>query len=654
MEWNNAFKSLKEMESKAMMDMALIPNLDPIDIALGSSEKGNASQVIKPRKKSMTSIYLKYFETAPDGKSRRCKFCKQSYSIATATGNLGRHLSHRHPGYDQQGDAGQQITQAVTVTNKKPQTQAKSVSMDFDNLNWLLLNWLITASLPPTTLEENSLLNSFKFLNPSVKLWSKERVQAVTIEVSRVTYMSMKGHWIDENWSLHNVLLDVTHIPYPCTDVEIHHAMMKTLRMYNIEKRILSCTHNNYTNAIQACRKLKEEMDVHKAPFYYLPCAAHTLNLIIEDCLRTPKPVISKIREFVLELNASPEINEEFRQLAAVYPEGSWKFPLDASTRWNGHYTMLDIVRKASLAMDKVIANHEDIFASRNFLLQHSEKSAIVMLCQYLEPFHKVTNNLCSCKAPTIGLVLFFMDHVIETIGACRDNRSYPDWLKSASNEMAKAAQTFCAQVYKHFTYTAAVLDPRIKAELIPEELNLETNLEDARTHFLRNYSTGQFPSSVTNGYGSVSSQDGKLVNGVSYAEEIARKRRRTSMSVTSDELTQYLSEPPAPIATDVLDWWKVNSTRYPRLSVMARDYLAVQPNSVSPDELFSSRGDDAVKQRMCLGYGSAQAVLCVQSWSQSGYRFKFRTSEIDFEKLLEAASLPVDGVGVGFERKLK
>lgn len=70
-----------------MMDIALLPTIDQIDIGLGSSEKGNAIPSAKPRKKTMTSVYLKYFETAADGKSRSCKFCGQNYSIATATGN---------------------------------------------------------------------------------------------------------------------------------------------------------------------------------------------------------------------------------------------------------------------------------------------------------------------------------------------------------------------------------------------------------------------------------------------------------------------------------------------------------------------------------------------------------------------------------------
>lgn len=74
------------VETNALMDMALVPSVATADVLLGLSEKGNAGPSLKPRKKSMTSLYLKFFETSPDGKSRRCKFCKQSYSITTATG----------------------------------------------------------------------------------------------------------------------------------------------------------------------------------------------------------------------------------------------------------------------------------------------------------------------------------------------------------------------------------------------------------------------------------------------------------------------------------------------------------------------------------------------------------------------------------------
>lgn len=667
MEWsvNNAFKTLKDMESKSVMDMALIPSIDPVDIGLGSSEKGNVVSTAKPRKKTMTSVYLKFFETAPDGKSRRCKFCGQSYSIATATGNLGRHLSNRHAGYDKTGDA---VTspppQPITVA-KKPPPQAKTPHVDLDHLNWLLIKWLILSSLPPSALEEKWLANSFKFLNPSIQLWPGEKFQAVLCEVFRsmredvratleqvsskvsitldfwtsyeqIFYMSVTCQWIDENWSFQKILLDICHIPSPCGGVEIYHNLVKALKMYNIDNRVLSCTHDNSPDAVNACHTLKEDIDNQKVgPFCYVPCAARTLNSIINDGLRTTKPVISKIREFVLEMNSSKEIAGEFVQYATVFHEGSWKFPMDVSARWSGNYQMLDIVRKAGKSMETVIRKYEETLGTR-MLLNAAEKNAVNIIHAFLEPFHKTTNDICTNKVPTIGLVVFFMDHISEMIAACRDCRHNPDWLKNAAEDMATKARKYNEQVCNIFTYMTAILDPRIKVELIPESLNSENYLQEARTHFMRNYSTNHFPS-ITGGYGAQEMEDG---GSVSFAEEIARKKRRAMMSreITTDELTQYLSDPPAPIPTDVLEWWKVNSTRYPRLSVMARDFLAVQATSVAPEELFCSKGDEVDKQRIGMSHDSTQA-LCIKSWTQGGIKVKYKSTEIDYEMLMELAA---------------
>lgn len=294
-------------------------------------------------------------------------------------GNLGRHLSNRHPGYDKSGDAVTNLTpQPVTVV-KKPQSQGKAPQVDYDHLNWLLIKWLILASLPPSTLEEKWLANSYKFLNPSIQLWPADQYKAVFHEVFRsmqedirsslvqvsckvsitldfwtsyeqIFYMSVTCHWIDENWSFRKMLLDICHIPYPCGGVEIYHSLVKVLKLYNIENRLLSCTHDNSQTAIHACHSLKEDLDGQKVgPFCYIPCAARTLNLIIDDGLRTTKPIISKIREFVLGLNASSEASEDFIRFTTACQEGSWKFPLDASVRWSGNYQMLDIVRKVLL-----------------------------------------------------------------------------------------------------------------------------------------------------------------------------------------------------------------------------------------------------------------------------------------------------------------
>lgn len=92
---NFFFMFVIDMDPKSLsaMNAATIPQIDPADMGLTSLEKGSTGPNSKPRKKTMTSVYLKYFETASDGKSRRCKFCGQSYSIATATGYILNYLS---------------------------------------------------------------------------------------------------------------------------------------------------------------------------------------------------------------------------------------------------------------------------------------------------------------------------------------------------------------------------------------------------------------------------------------------------------------------------------------------------------------------------------------------------------------------------------
>lgn len=291
-------------------------------------------------------------------------------------GNLGRHLTNRHPGYDKSEDAITNSTPKPVTIVKKSQSQAKTTKLDYDHLNWLLINWLILACLPPSTLEEKWLTNSYKFLNPSIQLWPVDRYKAVFHDIFRsmrediratlvqvsskfsitldfwssyeqIFYMSVTCHWIAETWSSQKALLDICHIPYPCGGAEIYQSLVSVIKMYNIESRVLSCTHDNSQIAIHASHSLKEDLDGQKVgPFCYIPCAARTLNLIIDDGLRTTKPIISKIREFVLGLNTSAEISEDFLRLTTAYQEGSWKFPLDASARWSGNYQMLEVVRK--------------------------------------------------------------------------------------------------------------------------------------------------------------------------------------------------------------------------------------------------------------------------------------------------------------------
>ena len=60
-----------------------------------------------------------------------------------------------------------------------------------------------------------------------------------------------------------------------------------------------------------------------------------------------------------------------------------------------------------------------------------------------------------------------------------------------------------------------------------------------------------------------------------------------------ADELTKYLALPQIEYNTewDALDWWKDNATKFPNLSVMARQYLGCPASSATVERLFSQVG---------------------------------------------------------------
>ena len=60
-----------------------------------------------------------------------------------------------------------------------------------------------------------------------------------------------------------------------------------------------------------------------------------------------------------------------------------------------------------------------------------------------------------------------------------------------------------------------------------------------------------------------------------------------------ADELAAYLALPQIDYKTewDALDWWKENATKFPNLSVMARQYLGCPASSATVERLFSQVG---------------------------------------------------------------
>ena len=66
----------------------------------------------------------------------------------------------------------------------------------------------------------------------------------------------------------------------------------------------------------------------------------------------------------------------------------------------------------------------------------------------------------------------------------------------------------------------------------------------------------------------------------------------------------------------DILDWWKaVGSYKYPTLSEMAKDILAIPISYVASESAFSNGGRALDDFRSSLLPTIVEALICIEDW---------------------------------------
>lgn len=68
----------------------------------------------------------------------------------------------------------------------------------------------------------------------------------------------------------------------------------------------------------------------------------------------------------------------------------------------------------------------------------------------------------------------------------------------------------------------------------------------------------------------------------------------------------------------DVLLWWKTNSAKYPILSCVAKNVLAMPITTVASESAFSTGGRVIDPFRSSLTPKTAEALICAQDWLRS------------------------------------
>jgi hypothetical protein len=120
----------------------------------------------------------------------------------------------------------------------------------------------------------------------------------------------------------------------------------------------------------------------------------------------------------------------------------------------------------------------------------------------------------------------------------------------------------------------------------------------------------------TTDASGPIASKGGR---GGKLKEVIAKRMKigNASTNNSKSELDKYLAEGTEDIEMkiDLLVWWKASEQRFPILSRLARDVLAIPISTVASESAFSTSGRILDDFRSSLTPFMLEALVCTQDW---------------------------------------
>ncbi|XP_013741789.1 zinc finger BED domain-containing protein RICESLEEPER 2-like [Brassica napus] len=515
------------------------------------------------------------------------------------------------------------------------------------------------------------------------------------------SYMVITAHFVDASWKLQKMIIGFKNVD-DHKGSTIAKVLIDCLAEWDI-RRVFCITVDNATANTSAMKKFKEDFMsqgedalVLNGEFLHIRCATHILNLIVKEGLAEIDDSVIAIRNAIQYVRSSTNRLKsfEFRVESGKMTRGS--LPLDVKTRWNSTYLMLDQALKFRLAFEKMESEdkpYNDYFMEitdgkkRIGPPSKSDWEEVERLVHFLVIFYNSTLVLSASKSITSHKI--YNEIVTITRNVCKiSNAQGPDdslrykalsmmgkirkyWNPFVEEDEAEKSKFKSCKMNK-LIIVANVFDPRKKMNFVNlcfemlygkesiEYTLLSESVLDILKKLYDEYSLRGSGGSQSQGGSSSQTQDQDagaafesrdLGNGIGYErmdnlyEELIQE---AGTHDSSNELELYLKEkvettkPMVGTEYDVLSWWRRNSPKFPTLSRVAADILAVQVSSVASESAFSTSGRVLDTYRSCLTHFMVEVLVCTQQWLKSEKHMKEKGVPT-IEQLLETVELEDD-----------
>ncbi|XP_073004471.1 zinc finger BED domain-containing protein RICESLEEPER 1-like isoform X2 [Typha latifolia] len=458
-------------------------------------------------------------------------------------------------------------------------------------------------------------------------------------------FMCLTCHYIDNvdnDWKLKKKILNFVQVDAPLTGEEISKTILEKLHDWAIDKKLASIVLDNCTTSDLVGRELLNSFQsrgflLSNGDLFHVSSCVHILNLIVQESLQQTCELTNKVRACVHYVKSSQERLVKFQK--AAKQEGTTQKPLllDSPNNWASMYLMLE---SACQNKDSFYCLAEGDLDYPGFL-STNEWDDVKALIEVLDVLYHTMDKFTTAEKPTANL--YFNE-------ICEIHVVLKTWSTSQSHVVASMASQMLEKFEEYWGITrtvmaiASILDPCYKMKSVEyffkviysDQYEAKKRIDNIHKSFINLYNEYAVQSAslsenqaflcyVGNSSGCVNAELGNGGEPTSISRITLSDARRgldqylqdtSSGQPSKSDLDMYLEEPvyrpKGPLDNfDVLGWWRSFAAKYPVLSLMARDILAI-PVSIVPLDSESRMLNDYLST---MDPVTVQSLICGQDW---------------------------------------
>ncbi|OEL36107.1 Zinc finger BED domain-containing protein RICESLEEPER 2 [Dichanthelium oligosanthes] len=460
---------------------------------------------------------------------------------------------------------------------------------------------------------------------------------------TQMEYMCLTCHYIDhanDEWKVRKKILNFVHMEAPFTVDQIANLIVEKLHSWGIDRKVAAVVLDNYSGGEIVARELLRVLQPRRlllnGDLFQVRSCGHILNLTVQESWEQASDITDRVRKMINHVKF--ERFQKFQDISKLLHMDQKLLVLDSPDNWPSTYLMFE----SACYYHDVLARMAEQEGHYDVFLAAADWADVKALTEILDVVYHAMEKF-PVENPTANLYFNEM---------CEIHVLLRTWRNSPSPAVAKVAGQMLSKFEGYWDLTrrvmafASILDPRYKMKSLEyffrliyadDQFTAKTMIDVIQNTFHNLYNDYKHQSSDSWKNPSVLyySRNSSPCMGSMYSNgDDSKTFSRITLSDARRGLDQYIQETSSGQSMksdlemyleeavyrqkernqdhfDILGWWKSFAAKYPVLSQMARDILAI-PVSIIPLDREARTLNEYLSS---MDPATVQGLVCAQDW---------------------------------------